>query len=119
MSPCKPSKTTEQLCDLLRRRDALGQKKYGATLDRDDLHATDWLQHQIEEQLDGAAYGLCAKRVIEAQEKHLRTLEDRYSICLTALIKASYILCNEDVGEIGLSAYALIEDAIHRAAKVS
>ena len=119
MSPYQPSVTTEKLCELLRSRDALGQKKYGMTLDRDDLKATDWLQHQIEEQLDGAAYGLCAKRVIEAQDKRLRILEDKLAICMTALMKASDILCKTDVDEIGLSANKLIADAIHRAAKVS
>lgn len=55
------SKTTQRVCALLRKRDAVGQKKYGKTLDRSDLGTTDWLQHLIEELLDGAVYALRAQ----------------------------------------------------------
>lgn len=50
-------------------RDAAGRKKYGTSLDRTDLSATDWLQHMSEELLDGAGYALAAKREIERLQK--------------------------------------------------
>lgn len=40
----------------LLRRDAVGQKKYGCTMDRQDLSTSDWLQHALEETLDLANY---------------------------------------------------------------
>lgn len=48
--------TTERLCALLRERHDIGLKKYGVTLDRDDLTPEQWIQHAIEEQLDAAGY---------------------------------------------------------------
>lgn len=48
--------TTERLCALLRERHEIGLKKYGVTLDRDDLTPEQWIQHAIEEQLDAAGY---------------------------------------------------------------
>ncbi|WP_439398512.1 hypothetical protein ACRQ5Q_14570 [Bradyrhizobium sp. PMVTL-01] len=45
--------------DLL-QRSQLGIKKYGVTLDRDDLALRDWLQHAYEETLDQANYLKCA-----------------------------------------------------------
>ena len=37
-------------------RSALGQKKYGTTLDREDLKTIDWIQHAQEELMDGILY---------------------------------------------------------------
>jgi len=37
-------------------RSALGNKKYGTTLDRTDLKALDWIQHAQEELMDGILY---------------------------------------------------------------
>lgn len=37
-------------------RSALGQKKYGTTLDREDLKPRDWIQHAQEELMDGILY---------------------------------------------------------------
>lgn len=42
-------------------RDQTGRKKYGTTLDRQDLSHADWLQHMAEELLDAAGYALAAK----------------------------------------------------------
>lgn len=74
------SATTAALIDLLRQRDAHGLAKYGTTLDRTDLSLRDWLQHQVEELLDGAGYAMAAIRVItEANDAKLlaalRTVE--------------------------------------------
>jgi hypothetical protein len=37
-------------------RSALGQKKYGVTLDRTDLKVLDWITHAQEELMDGILY---------------------------------------------------------------
>ena len=51
--------------DLLDRSN-VGIKKYGVTLDRDDLSLKDWLQHAYEETLDKALY---LQRAIKEIEK--------------------------------------------------
>ena len=38
------------------QRSELGQKKYGTTLDRQDLSTLDWIQHAQEEPMDGILY---------------------------------------------------------------
>lgn len=37
-------------------RSAVGQNKYGTTLDRTDLKTLDWIQHAQEELMDGILY---------------------------------------------------------------
>jgi hypothetical protein len=37
-------------------RSALGQNKYGVTLDRTDLKVLDWITHAQEELMDGILY---------------------------------------------------------------
>lgn len=37
-------------------RSVIGKKKYGTTLDRDDLSITQWIDHAIEELMDGINY---------------------------------------------------------------
>lgn len=58
------SEVTRQLIE----RDQAGRKKYGTTLDRDDLTLAEWLQHMAEELLDGAGYALAAKRELKKNE---------------------------------------------------
>ena len=50
-------------------RSILGQKKYGTTLDRDDLSVTDWIVHVQEELMDATLY----------LEKLHRVLKDKLS----------------------------------------
>jgi hypothetical protein len=49
-------KVIEAVCNDLKERSERGIKKYGVTLDRDDLSLRDWLQHAYEEALDFANY---------------------------------------------------------------
>ena len=56
--------TTERLCSLLHERHEVGLKKYGVTLDRDDITREQWIQHAIEEMLDGAGYLMRLKDTI-------------------------------------------------------
>ena len=47
---------TEAVIAKLRSRSEVGLKKYGVTLDRNDLTHLDWLRHHQEELLDAAGY---------------------------------------------------------------
>ena len=46
----------EEVIDLFRIRSEEGRKKYGVTLDRDDLSETEWIQHLQEELMDAILY---------------------------------------------------------------
>ena len=50
----------------LKRRSELGIKKYGTTLDRNDLTEVEWLNHAYEECLDKALY---LKKLISLKSK--------------------------------------------------
>lgn len=60
----KVSDTTYGLIQQLIERDQRGREKYGTTLDRTDLSLEDWLQHQVEENLDAAGYASAALRTL-------------------------------------------------------
>lgn len=57
----------EAVCEDLRSRAAVGYKKYGTTLARQDLELYDWLQHAYEEALDHANYLKRAMRELEKE----------------------------------------------------
>ncbi len=61
-----PDPVIEQLVAELRRRSAVGLKKYGAPLSREDLSLKDWLQHALEETLDNAGYLQAAINSLES-----------------------------------------------------
>lgn len=63
--------TTEKLCAMINERAEAGLKKYGVTVDRKDLTADQWLQHAIEEMLDGAAYLMRLREEIRNMEREL------------------------------------------------
>ena len=46
----------EEVIDLFRKRSEQGFKKYGTTLDRDDLYESEWIQHLQEELMDAILY---------------------------------------------------------------
>ena len=46
---------TEVIADM-QHREQIGIKKYGTTMDRQDLELSDWLQHAYEESLDKSLY---------------------------------------------------------------
>ena len=68
------SRNTEKkvIAKLVKRGDT-GLKKYGNTMDRKDLTATQWAEHAQEELLDGSQY---LERIIEG----LKLLESAYDI---------------------------------------
>jgi hypothetical protein len=65
----KKTSTVDRACKLLRGRANVGEVKYGVTIDRDDLSASDWAQHALEEMLDGAQYLIRLKDEMEALQK--------------------------------------------------
>lgn len=79
------SQITEYLIKLLRCRDEIGAKKYGATLDRKDLRGEEWLQHLTEELLDAAGYAQAAKAKILELEKQLADGATRINLLVTAV----------------------------------
>lgn len=58
----------ERVREDLLKRSQLGIKKYGVTLDREDLNLKDFLQHAYEECLDQANYLKAA--IIKLQDEN-------------------------------------------------
>ena len=50
------SRFEEQVCAKIRERAKVGKRKYGVTMERDDLNLHDWLTHLQEELMDAAVY---------------------------------------------------------------
>lgn len=50
------SKVEEKVIKVIRNRYTIGEKKYGTTMEREDLSFLEWLQHLQEELLDAAIY---------------------------------------------------------------
>ena len=50
------SKIENIVCAKIKLRAALGKKKYGTTMERDDLTPLDWLKHAQEGAIDLAVY---------------------------------------------------------------
>ena len=50
------SKIENIVCAKITQRAALGKKKYGTTMERDDLTPLEWLIHAQEEAMDLAVY---------------------------------------------------------------
>jgi len=46
----------EAVIEQFKKRSEIGIKKYGVTLDRDDLNFQDWIQHAQEEAMDFILY---------------------------------------------------------------
>jgi hypothetical protein len=49
-------KIVESVIDQFRTRAEAGKRKYGTTMERDDLSPLQWLQHLQEELMDAAVY---------------------------------------------------------------
>ena len=57
----------EEVIDLFRKRSEQGFKKYGVTLDRNDLSETEWIQHLQEELMDAILYLTKLKNTINSR----------------------------------------------------
>jgi hypothetical protein len=50
------SKILDEVIQDFRNREERGFKKYGVTMDRDDLLSHEWIQHMLEELMDAIIY---------------------------------------------------------------
>jgi len=56
----------DNVCDKIQKRADVGKRKYGVTMEREDLSTLEWLVHLQEELMDAAVY---VERLIEEFEK--------------------------------------------------
>jgi hypothetical protein len=63
------SRIEEQVIDFLRSRAETGKRKYGVTMEREDLNFFQWLQHLQEELLDAAVYIEKLKEEVKGYEQ--------------------------------------------------
>ena len=63
------SRIEEQVIDFLRTRAETGRRKYGVTMEREDLNFLQWLQHLQEELLDAAVYVEKLKEEVKGYEQ--------------------------------------------------
>jgi hypothetical protein len=67
------SKIEDKVCEKIQRRAEFGLKKYGVTLERDDLTELEWLVHAQEEAMDLANY---LEVLIQKKRKELYSQEE-------------------------------------------
>ena len=58
----------QSIIEKFQQRSELGQKKYGTTLDRNDLAFLDWVNHMQEELMDAILYLEKLKRMHSEKE---------------------------------------------------
>ena len=68
MGKIMEDKTVEKVIKQLQERSEVGIKKYGTTLDRNNLSLRGWLEHQKQELLDGALY--CQRAIDELDKQN-------------------------------------------------
>lgn len=69
METKKKDSIVESVINQFKERSEVGIKKYGTTLDRNDLNFEDWLQNAIEESMDLCLYLTKIKKEWEANKK--------------------------------------------------
>jgi hypothetical protein len=78
--PVAPLEVEEAVIEEIRKRRDAGRKKYGTSMEREDLTIEQWTQHAKEEALDFAIYLEKLKRELEARQGRQR--EDAESVKL-------------------------------------
>lgn len=100
----RPQSTPDRLVSLIRLRAAAGLEKYGVTVDRTDLTTPQWIDHAVEELIDGAEYLLRVKDHFEARpaadavaalRAHLRD-DDGYAISWHSNLAMAIYDCGVD-----------------------
>lgn len=66
------SKIEDSVANKIIRRAEYGLKKYGVTVEREDLSLLDWLNHHQEELMDALVY---SEKLIELEKERLQKLE--------------------------------------------
>ena len=64
------SKIEERVIAKIRQRAETGERKYGTTMERNDLTLRQWVQHLQEELLDAAIY---AEKIMENENNRPKT----------------------------------------------
>lgn len=64
----KTDSIVDGVIDKLVDRALVGKKKYGVTLDRNDLSLSEWLTHLQEELMDAANYIERIKKVVDGEK---------------------------------------------------
>ena len=68
------SRIEKAVCNKIMNRTKVGKKKYGVTMEREDLSNKDWMVHLQEELFDGAVYLerlITKETALEGQMKQL------------------------------------------------
>jgi hypothetical protein len=65
----KTDSIVDGVIDKLISRAEVGKKKYGVTLDRNDLSLSDWLTHLQEELMDAVNYIERIKKVVDGEKR--------------------------------------------------
>lgn len=65
----KTDSIVDGVIDKLIDRAVVGKKKYGVTLDRNDLSLSEWLTHLQEELMDAANYIERIKKVVDGEKR--------------------------------------------------
>jgi hypothetical protein len=63
----KMSKIEDEVCKKIMMRAEIGKRKYGVTMERDDLTLVEWMRHLSEELMDALVY----------IEKQIQMLEEK------------------------------------------
>jgi hypothetical protein len=63
-----PDSIVQTIVDKFITRAEFGEKKYGVTLDRDDLSIEDFINHALEEHMDAILYLQKVKSMLEQQK---------------------------------------------------
>jgi hypothetical protein len=70
--------TTESIVDMIRSRSDFGMEKYGVSMDRTDLTTEEWIQHAMEEMLDGAQYLYRIKQELAKRTLKITKVDNQY-----------------------------------------
>jgi hypothetical protein len=65
----KTDSIVDGVIDKLINRAVVGKKKYGITLDRNDLSLSEWLTHLQEELMDAVNYIERIKKVVDGEKR--------------------------------------------------
>jgi len=58
----------DDIMKFIRERQAAGERKYGKTIERDDLRPAEWANHALEEMADGIQYAVRCVETVERLE---------------------------------------------------
>jgi hypothetical protein len=71
------SKIEDSVIEKIQVRAAIGKRKYGVTMERNDLSELDWLKHAQEEGMDKVIY---LEKLIQEKEKQVRFNNATYKV---------------------------------------